>query len=43
MSNKYNILGLGKNAKIASKEMRLCTNEQKNTALLNLIKNLKKK
>ncbi len=40
MNDKYNILELGKNAKIASNEMKLCTNEQKNTALLNLIKKI---
>ena len=40
MSIKNNILELGINAKKASAEMKLCNNDQKNTALLNLIKNI---
>ncbi len=42
MSIKNNILELGINAKKASAEMKLCNNDQKNTALLNLIKNISK-
>ena len=40
MSIKNDILQLGKNAKKASVEMKLCTNNQKNSALSNLIKNI---
>ena len=42
MSIKDNILELGKKAKHASFEMKLCTNDQKNKALSNLIKNILK-
>ena len=42
MSIKNNILELGKNAKKASAEMKLCSNDQKNSALSNLIKNISK-
>ena len=42
MSIKNDILQLGKNAKKASVEMKLCTNNQKNSALSNLIKNISK-
>ncbi len=40
MSIKDNILELGKKAKQASVEMKLCNNDQKNKALSNLIKNI---
>ena len=42
MSIKDNILELGKNAKKASVDMKLCSNSQKNEALSNLIKNISK-
>ena len=42
MSIKDNILELGKNAKKASLDMKLCNNDQKNRALSNLIKNIAK-
>ncbi len=42
MSIKDNILELGKRAKKASIEMKLCNNNQKNQALSNLIKNILK-
>ncbi len=42
MSIKDNIFELGKNAKKASVEMKLCSNNQKNTALSNLVKNISK-
>ena len=42
MNIKENIFELGKNAKKASIDMKLCKNEQKNNALSNLIKNISK-
>ncbi len=42
MSIENNILELGKNAKKSSIEMKLCNNDQKNSALSNLIKNILK-
>ncbi len=42
MSIKEDILELGKNAKKASLDMKLCGNNQKNKALSNLIKNISK-
>ncbi len=42
MSIKNNILELGKNAKRASVDMKLCSNDQKNKALTNLTKNILK-
>ncbi len=42
MSIKQNILELGKKAKKASFEMKLCSNDQKNSALSFLIKNISK-
>lgn len=42
MSIKENILELGKNAKKASLDMKLCNNNLKNKALSNLIKNISK-
>ena len=42
MKIRENILELGKNAKIASVEMKLCDNDQKNEALSNLINNISK-
>ena len=40
MSIENNIIELGKNAKSSALEMKLCSSEQKNIALKNLIKNL---
>ena len=40
MNIKDNILKLGKNAKKASVDMKLCSSDQKNVALRNLIKNI---
>ena len=42
MSIENNILELGKNAKKASLEIKLCSNDQKNAALSSLIKNISK-
>ena len=42
MNIKDNILKLGKNAKKASVDMKLCSSDQKNVALRNLIKNISK-
>ena len=42
MSIENNILELGKNAKNASLEIKLCSNDQKNAALSSLIKNISK-
>ena len=42
MNIKQNILELGKNAKKASLDMKLISNDKKNTALSNLIKNISK-
>ena len=40
MSIENNIIELGKNAKKSALDMKLCTNEQKNSALKNLVKSL---
>ena len=42
MSIENNILELGKNAKKASLEIKLCSNDQKNAALSSLMKNISK-
>jgi len=42
MNIENNILELGKNAKKASLEIKLCSNDQKNAALSSLIKNISK-
>ena len=42
MSIENNILELGKNAKKASLEVKLCSNDQKNAALSSLMKNISK-
>ena len=42
MSIKNNIFELGKQARNASIQMKLCSNDQKNKALSNLIKNILK-
>ena len=41
MNIRETIIDLGKKAKIASQEMRLIKNKEKNLALENLIKNIK--
>ena len=42
MNIKQNILELGQNAKKASLDMKLISNDKKNTALSNLINNISK-